>query len=147
MTGVRLNCEKKIEHDNFKIKIGTTNKLEPKVVYVEGRTFLSPLEEYDDYSTDMNHIKQNLKTAISKYLHGCPIFDGKFILDFQVAASGIKPGKRSFLSFQIILKQKENMIPSLLEVKRQSEKTILDIINAVQDDILKTGYTVSKTKR
>ena len=42
---VRLNSEKTINHELFKIKIGTTNKINPKVIYVEGRTFIQPLNE------------------------------------------------------------------------------------------------------
>ena len=50
MSGVRLNTEKKIEHDSFEIKIGTTNKLNPVVIYVEGKAFITPSEENTDYS-------------------------------------------------------------------------------------------------
>ena len=42
MAGERLNSEKKIEHNKIKLKIGTIDKKMPKVIYVEGRTFVTP---------------------------------------------------------------------------------------------------------
>ena len=58
--GVRLNSEKKIENEYFKLKIGTTNKINPIVIYVEGKTFISPNEEKGDYSKDIAEIKHAL---------------------------------------------------------------------------------------
>lgn len=147
MTGVRLNSEKRIEHPNFKIKLGTTNKTNPEVVYIEGRTFISPLEEQGDYTRDINDMRFGLKSSINQHIRENNIFDGKFILDFQVASSGIKPTKKSFLSFQFILRQKGEIIPRLLDIKKQSEPMILLIINDLQNKILDKGFTVSINKK
>ena len=61
---VRLNSEKTIANDNFKIKIGTTNKVNPQVVYVEGKTFIKPLVEKDDYSKDVVEMKRSFNRTI-----------------------------------------------------------------------------------
>ena len=78
MAEVRLNSEKKIENENFKIKIGTTNKTNPIVVYVEGRAFISPQEEKEDYTRDISELKHNFSRAISKHISGSSLFDNKY---------------------------------------------------------------------
>ena len=36
-----MNSEKKIENEDFKLKIGTTNKVNPLVIYIEGTSWIS----------------------------------------------------------------------------------------------------------
>ena len=111
MAETRLNSEKNIDAENFKLKIGTTNKIDPIVVYVEGRTFISPIEEKEDYSRDLSKIRHEFSRAISHGISKSPLFDRKFILDFQVASKGVSLNKKSFLSFQFLLRQnKENVL-------------------------------------
>ena len=140
MSGVRLNTEKKIENDRFEIKIGTTNKLNPVVIYVEGKAFITPSEENVDYSQDISEIKHALRRAISDSLSGNDIFDKKFILDFQVATNGINVGKKSFMSFH------ETPL-KLTEIKEISENEVINIANILRDSINCHGFSISKTKK
>lgn len=145
---VRLNSEKTIEHNLFKLKIGTTNKIEPKVVYVEGRTFIQPLQEKDDYSVDITSIKRNFNKIIQKFVNSNDLFSQKYILDFQVAQSGISTLKRSFLSFQFLLRQKnDNKILKLKDIKQKSENDIQNVLDDLIKCIRECDFTVSKTKR
>ena len=147
MSGVRLNTEKKIENDSFEIKIGTTNKLNPVVIYVEGKAFITPSEENTDYSQDISEIKHALRRAISDSLSGNDIFDKKFILDFQVATNGINVGKKSFMSFQFLLRQKNETPLKLTEIKEISENEVINIANILRDSINCHGFSISKTKK
>lgn len=148
MSGVRLNTEKKLEHDSFKLKIGTTNKLNPIVVYVEGKAFITPSEANDDYSRDISEIRHALKRSISDCLSTLNVFDKKFILDFQVATNGINVGKKSFMSFQFLLRQadKDN-IKKLSEIKEIAAPEIEAIANVLRDSIHNHGFSISKTKK
>ena len=65
---VRLNSEKTINHELFKIKIGTTNKINPKVIYVEGRTFIQPLNEKNNYTTELTGIKRSFNKIIQNFI-------------------------------------------------------------------------------
>lgn len=144
---VRLNNEKKIENEDFKLKIGTTNKINPIVIYVEGKAFICPTDDKDDYSRDISEIKHQFKRSISENLYGTDVFDGKYIMDFQVASSGISVNKKSFLSFQFLLRQKANNIMKLSEVKTKSESMILEIVGSLKDSILAHNFQLSKTKK
>jgi hypothetical protein len=145
---IRLNSEKKIEHNFFKLKIGTTNKINPNVIYIEGRTFIKPLYEKDNYNPDIINIKRRFNRFLQNYVNNSDIFSNKFILDFQVAQSGIAVNKRSFLSFQFLLKQKnDNNILKLKDIKNNTESEIKNILDELIKEIEKSDFEVSKTKK
>lgn len=145
---VRLNSEKTIEHNLFKIKIGTTNKISPKVIYVEGRTFIQPLNDKENYTKELTSIKRNFNRIIQNFIDADNLFSKKYILDFQVAQSGISPLKRSFLSFQFLLKQKnEDNVLKLKDVKQKSENNIQEVLNSLTKCIRECNFEVTKTKR
>ena len=147
MAEVRLNSERKIENENFKIKIGTTNKTNPIVVYVEGRAFISPQEEKEDYTRDISELKHKFSRAISKHISGSSLFDNKYILDFQVASKGISLNKKSFLSFQFLLRQNKENVHKLKEIKDLSENMITSIVSSLAENITEHNFVISKTKK
>lgn len=147
MGGVRLNSEKKIEDNDFKIKIGTTNKINPIIIYVEGRSFITPTFEQDDYSKEMSEIKHILKQSISSHLHSTSSFDSKYIVDFQVASNGIQLNKKSFLSFQFLMRQNKDNVLKLIEVKNNFSEMVLDIVNDLKEAIVERGFLLTKTKK
>lgn len=147
MGEIRKNSEKTINTDNFRIKIGTTDKSSPKAIYVEGRTFITPSINKWDYTKDISEIKHNFKTAISQNLMTTPYFDKKFIIDFKVAANGIALNKKSFLSFQFWLCQKGDKILKLKDIKDTASDVILNIIDSLQKSIKEHDFILSKTKK
>lgn len=145
---VRLNSEKTINHELFKIKIGTTNKINPKVIYIEGRTFIQPLNDKSSYSVELTGIKRGFNRIIQSFIDSDDLFSKKYILDFQVAQSGISVTKRSFLSFQFLLKQKnEDKVLKLKDIKQKTESNIQDILNLLTQCIKEYDFNVTKTKR
>lgn len=145
---VRLNSEKTINHELFKIKIGTTNKINPKVIYIEGRTFIQPLNDKSSYSSELTGIKREFNKIIQNFIDSNELFSKKYILDFQVTQSGISITKRSFLSFQFLLKQKnEDKILKLKDVKQKTESNIQGILNLLTKCIKEYDFNVTKTKR
>lgn len=147
--GVRLNSEKKIENEDFKLKIGTTNKVNPLVIYIEGKAFISPVDDKtkEEYAKDIAEIKHALKRSISTNLYYSDNFDNKYIVDFQVASSGIAVNKKSFLSFQFLLRQKRDNVMKLSDVKNASEEMINNIAMALHDSIISHRFLLSKTKK
>ena len=91
-------------------------------------------------------IRRNFSTSISRELSKSKLFDTKFILDFQVANSGVRVGKKSFLSFQLMLKQKSGNILPFKEIKEACESTLLSLIDNMVDSI-SDDFLVSKTKK
>lgn len=145
---MRLNSEKKIECENFKLKVGTTNKNKPTVIYFEGRTFICPMIDKDSYVKDFNEIKRKLKLAISEKLSKSQLFADKFILDFQVASNGVMVNKRSFLYFQFILRQNpQNEILAFAKIKADAVEFIEDVVTSLEEIIVSYDFTLNKTKK
>ena len=142
----RLNSESKIENTLFTLKIGTTNKINPQVIYVEGRTFISPKEEMDCYDKQIRELKVYLQRCLSSMLTNNDLFERKYILDFQLANSGVKIGKKSFLSFEFLLKQKSTPLLKFKEIKNNCGKYINEVINPFKEEIERQGFYITKTK-
>jgi hypothetical protein len=142
----RLSTEKKLNSDFFRVKIGTMNKSNPQVLYVEGRTFISPQEE-DDYYSYMAQFRKNMNKYIVDTINEFGCFDNRYILDFQVANSGIKVGKKSFLSFQLFLRQKQDNIKSLKEMKGTLQNFVDNVLFSLKENIIENGFNIYKTKK
>ena len=143
----RLNVEKKIKNDFFNIKIGTVNRLNPEVIYYEVRTFVAPLDEYDNYSCIFAFLRKELSRALTETLKNNDLFTNKFILDFQVANSGVRVNKKSFLTFQLFLRQKDSKLLDLKTIKKVSEPFILNLLEGLKENIINSNFLIAKTKK
>lgn len=142
----RCNCEKRIDHDRFRLKIGTTNRNNPIVVYFEGRTFISPNTEKNRYDKDIYDMKRSLSKSISGNIKESNLFDNDFILDFQVAQNGISRNKKSFLYFQFLLRQQKDRVLKMKDIKKESLGTINNIIKTLEDTIYSRDFSIYKYK-
>lgn len=125
----RLHCEKKIENKKFRLKMGTMNKKEPQVIYVEGRGFIVPLNEITTNDKISFLFKKEMFSIIKRNLIAQDNFDKRFILDLQIADSSIKINKKTYLWFQFLLKQKELKFFDIDIIKKESMPLINSIIN------------------
>ena len=144
---VRLNSEKSLQHKTFKLKLGTTNKNNPFVVYVEGHAFISPQEEKDSYVRDVSDFKFTLQKGVREVLCTSEYLEKDYILDFQIANSGIKINKKSFLSFEVLLKQPKEKILKLNDVKKHTEDKIYQVVDSLEQNIRNHNFSLSKTKK
>lgn len=143
----RTNVEKRLKNDFFNIKLGTVNKNNPEVIYFEVRTFISPLEENNNYSQVFAFLKKEFSKKISDSLKLNDFFSEKYILDFQIANSGIRINKKSYLSFQLFLKQKSEIIKDLKEIKKIAEPFLVNLLNEFKNDIIGNNFSITKTKK
>lgn len=144
---IRICSEKSISNDFFRLKIGTVNKIKPEVIYFEGKTFIMPTEDYGTYTSKISQIKHNFSRNISYELKGNDLFDSKFIIDFQIANSGIKANKKSFLTFQLLLKQNPKNIKNLKEIKDLSLPFINKVLLNLKENIMNNDFALFKTKK
>lgn len=144
---IRLTNEKKIDNKAFKLKVGTMNKLSPEAIYFEGRTFISPIVEKPSYDGEISEIKYHMKRDISHNLKNNVYFMDKYILDFKVALNGLSYNKKSFLSFQLIVRQKKENIMELKKLTTGASSFINDIVYNLVDDIKMHDFLITKTKK
>lgn len=147
MSDKRLNSEKKIENDYFKLKVGTINKNNPKVVYVEGQSFIKPVLEHESYNDVMYLIRTSFKKNVSQHLRNNDIFDNKYILDFQIASNRMELNKKSFLSFQIMFRQKNEKLIPLKEIAKNEKDVFESVANNLAYSLEQYDFEISKTKK
>ena len=95
----------------------------------------------------MSEIRHSFKQSISESLYKTPLFDNKYILDFQVATSGIKPDKKSFLSFLFYLRQNKEDVKKLPDLKNLAGGFISDVVDTLSESIFEHGFEITKTKK
>lgn len=149
----KINSEFIVKNDKFKIKVGTTDKKNPKTIYIECGFFIEPKVEKEDYSEDIKYIEAETKELARKVSNATNpgpenigrLFEKDFIFIFEIAESRVFYGKKSYVSFQIHLKQKGainfNLISSYTETLSKYIITVL--LNRIKD----VGFEVTKTKK
>ena len=144
---IRTNSEKNMEHNVFKLKIGTTNKINPEIIYFEGKAFIKPNEEMENYNRQIVEIKRKFQQSIKNTLSETKLFNNNYILDFQVAKNGISPNKKSFLSFQLLFKQKDNKsLLKLNDAKKATGNIMTNMLDELTNEIESHNFSISKTK-
>lgn len=139
----------KLNNEDIKLKIGTVDKKNPDVIYLEGGFYVKPIIEKDDYKNDMELIKNTFNDLIKDYVKNNNNFKNNFMFFTDVADDWLKFDKKSFFSFQVFLKPSDNLLKE--QKNFNGVVTYLSRENNYNTEIIKkvfedNGYQVSKTK-
>ena len=140
----------KLNNEDIKLKIGTVDKKNPEVIYLEGGFYVKPIVEKDDYKNDMELIKNTFNDLIKDYVKNSNNFKNNFMFFTDVADDWLKFDKTSFFSFQVFLKPSDSLLKE--QKNFNGVVTYLSKENNYDTEIIKkvfedNGYQVSKTKR
>lgn len=126
----RLNKEYSYDlNPYFKMKYGTTNHKKPEVIYIVGNTYISPSFDSKNYMDDIEELKINLIDLIHNIILEYDTFSHKdYIFSLDICDNRIKKNKKTFLTFELYLKQKE--CKHLLEI----DDLIIKIIESLTND-------------
>jgi hypothetical protein len=123
----RLNKEYKLDVCNhISLKYGTVNRLNPQVIYVSGKCWVTPKSNLN-YEEVINKIEKRMRNNIKTFLIDDINFEKRFILDFDINTEGLLPNEKKFLSFDFYLRQNEKnkkLLPSLKEMLSRKVSTI-----------------------
>lgn len=142
----RLNRERKIEHKDIRIKIGTTNNDNPKAIYIEFGFFVSPNYETKNYSSEVSSIRHGIKNSIAKLIRESELFDQKYIYTFELSQKGLSVGKRSYTSMQLILKQTTVPPTPLKELIKEVTVYVQDLCDDIKYEFEKHEFDLFKNK-
>jgi len=126
---------------NYNVVFGSVNNKNPKAIYINISSWAEPLEEqnvnYNQVIRNLNkRIKQTLFNIFDNEENG--FFDGnRTIVDLDIRESGIRYGKRSFMSCEITL-----FLHNEISVTSDYMK---DKLESVTDNLLKTNFENNKT--
>lgn len=140
----RLSKEFKLNiSNNISVKYGSVDKNNPKVIYIEGKCWVSPLFE-GDYTAHIDSIKTQFRKGISKLLISNEVYSSKFILDFDVNTENMKIDEKKFLSFNVFLRQKSNSLHTLKDAKLYEHFPTM--VNMLYNLLNENEFKVTKRK-
>lgn len=149
--GKKINSELKIDSDYFNIKLGTTDKKNPSVVYIDCGCYIEPTASKESIQDNIHLLEEELKSKI----------DGIFFLRtfkekndaiyiFETAEDRLEVGKKSYLSIQLFWKPSNiGAYPKFTDYKNWVEmghfhKENMEFFKRVFE---KNHFNVYKTKR
>lgn len=145
-----LNREKKIQNNYIRIKVGTTNVIKPSSIYVEMSFFVMPpvhLSNNSKIKEVISYIKKQFKFIVKDtIIKQTELFKTTFISIFDTSVSGMKPGKKSYVSIQMSLGQVETPPLELSNVIEDLKEPLSLLILKLTDEFSQFGFTVYKTK-
>ena len=145
-----LNREKKIQNNYVRVKVGTTNVIKPSSIYVELSFFVMPPEHLSQQSKlkeIISYIKKQFNSIIKNtILKQTELFKTTFISIFDTSVSGMKPGKKSYVSIQMSLGQITTPPIELTKVIEEIKAPLSLLILKLTDEFSQFGFTVYKTK-
>ena len=131
--------------ENYKVKLGTIDNKNPKTIYLNVSAWGKPLTEEDNYDKVINKLRKNIKQNLYSKIGNNNFEKERYIVDLDMRSSGISQTKRSFMSCEITLFQKEKIpVNDPLMVKLSNE-----LINNIIDECLEKNdyFTFFKTKK
>lgn len=128
-----MTKEFKFKNNDVKTKIGTLDKDKPYTIYFNNSFWVKATVEKKEYYEDMAKIESKFKFFIKKLILNEPLFESQFIFDFDNKTKYLKYNKRSFINYELIVKQNSfNDIKlikdKLIEINNKFINELFDIL-------------------
>lgn len=136
----RLNSETNFKKDGFKIKVGTTNRLNPQTVYIDLGGYVIPQENKIEYEEDINELNKTFNKHLKNKLCNISVFDKKYICVIETAHERMKKGKTSYISLQCHLKQTGNL--NAEEIIKQTTNLTNNLTSDLTEIMKVNGFLV-----
>jgi len=122
-------------HNNYNVSYGCVDNKNPKSVFVNLTSWLEPLsEDEEDYSKIIKQLNKKIKQFVYDYFSNNKenfFIKDKTIIDLDLRESGIRFGKKSFMSCELTLFQNGNEgLNTEIMQKKLNEITTL-VINEI----------------
>lgn len=142
----KIATEKDLSYHFFKVKVGTIDKKNPTVIYVEGGTYIKPNENKKNYSDDIHEIKKLYRDNIRNLVFDNKIFTSDYICTIDIPIERITPKKKTYISFQYTLKQKNNI--DFYELIKEYNNIFIDnILTNIHESLENYGFSLTKSKK
>ena len=95
--------------ENYKVKLGTIDNKDPRTIYLNVSAWGEPLTEEDNYDIVLNNLRKKVKQKLYTNIKNSNYSDDRYIVDLDMRSSGITKSKRSYMSCEITLFQKDRI--------------------------------------
>ena len=131
--------------ENYKVKLGTIDNKNPKTIYLNVSAWGKPLTEEEDYDKVINKLRKTIKQNLYSKIGDNNFEKERYIVDLDMRSSGISQTKRSFMSCEITLFQKEKIPVNNPLMVEESNRLITNIIDECLEN--NTYFEFYKTKK
>jgi len=137
-----------INNEIARLKIGTVDKKNMKVIFFEGGFYIKPTIKKENYLDSIEEIKKELAKFAKSNVENSDFFKKDFMFFTDIADERVTYNKSSYLTFQLYVKPTEDIIVKSKSFKQmvnnisQEENIVFDFKNIIE----KNNFVVSKTK-
>jgi hypothetical protein len=97
------------ENCPFNVKIGTIDKNNPSVIYINGHGWIKPTSEMN-YGKIMNMVERRFEKKLMERIGKTNGFLDDYIMNFESCPNYMKIDKKTFINFEAYIKQKKDCI-------------------------------------
>lgn len=142
-----LSREYKLKgNGNIEIRIGTTDRVNPKVIYMNFKTWLF-VDDNGNYSEELLSLDRKIRYMVRKMLIGNSIFDSKYILDFDMNGETFSKRKLKYLDVSVYLKQKSEQPLSMSTLKDVLSGAMSYMADEIETNLNDNGFKVNRSKK
>lgn len=146
----KIKSESKFPDESFKIKIGTMDKKNPEVIYIELGSYISPKEEKKSYKPNVSNIERETKSLIGNVLQNSGLCKSDFIFVSDIADERIAMNKKSYFELQLFVKptdavKNSGKFSELTEMF--NNECVSKIIPQVKQYITENGFEYYKSRK
>lgn len=128
-------------------KISVTDKKNLVCVVIDGKTYITPTTEREDYTREINTIKRHLVLKFKDNDTYKSNFDENFILDIQIPINCVRYNKPSSLTWQLVLKQKNNNIKLCSELSPIVVQMANELCRNINQSFTNANFKVHSQKK
>lgn len=146
----RIKSESKFQDNDFKIKIGTMDKKNPEVVYIELGSYISPKEEKETYKPYISRIEKKTKSLIEDVIQESGMCKNGFIFVSDIADERIAMNKKSYFEMQVFVKPTDEIkaCGKFVDLtKKINEECVSKIIPGIKKYIKENGFEYYKSRK
>jgi len=146
----KIKSEVKFSDDIFKIKIGTIDKKNPEVIYIELGSYISPIKEKESYKNNIFSIENKAKTLLSDFLKNNPLCKRDYMLVSDIADTRMTKNKKSYFEIQIFMKPTDEAKASTNFsglVDKINDECVSKIVPCIKGYIEENDFECFKTRK
>lgn len=124
------------QYDSIKSFYGTVDAKELKSIYLNIQTWVTPLNEDDNWNRIVSIMSREVKHSVLHSIN-TELFKQHFIVDLDLRTSGIRYNKKSFMNLEINLFTKKDGDFKCNEIKDSIKKILKRVY---KDNILNNNH-------